>query len=77
MIKQIYYLLPYIIIAEICAMSEDSGNCLAFQRKWRYNSLAGECVEFSYGGCGGNKNNFDSKEACDRFCNRRGKIAAF
>ena len=28
--------------------------------------------EITYGGCGGNKNNFGTREECERFCNRDG-----
>ncbi|KAL5112326.1 Histone acetyltransferase KAT5 [Taenia crassiceps] len=27
-----------------------------------------ECVQFTYGGCGGNANNFETKEACEERC---------
>ncbi|KAL4238992.1 hypothetical protein ACF0H5_003696 [Mactra antiquata] len=56
---------------EICALPEDSGNCLAYIRNWRYDSLTGKCVQFIYGGCGGNDNNFQTEEECERFCNRQ------
>ncbi|XP_052766205.1 uncharacterized protein LOC128207366 isoform X2 [Mya arenaria] len=56
---------------EICAMPEEAGNCLAYIRNWRYDSLTGQCVQFTYGGCGGNENNFKSREECERFCSRR------
>ncbi|XP_053376969.1 papilin-like [Mercenaria mercenaria] len=55
---------------EICAMAEDSGNCLAYIRNWRYDSLTGKCIQFTYGGCGGNANNFQSREECEAFCPR-------
>ncbi|XP_060600708.1 papilin-like [Ruditapes philippinarum] len=55
---------------EICAMAEDSGDCLAYIRNWRYDSLNGKCVQFTYGGCGGNANNFQSSQECEAFCTR-------
>ncbi|KAH3892698.1 hypothetical protein DPMN_016823 [Dreissena polymorpha] len=57
--------------AEVCAMPEEGGNCLAYIQNWRYDSTAGNCVQFVYGGCGGNSNNFKTKEECERFCSRQ------
>lgn len=57
--------------SEICAMPENIGNCLAYIRNWRYDSLTGQCVQFTYGGCGGNANNFQSREECSSFCSRQ------
>ena len=53
-------------------MAEDSGNCLAYIRNWRYDSSTGKCVQFTYGGCGGNANNFQSSQVCEAFCTRSG-----
>lgn len=30
-----------------------------------------ECVEFIYGGCAGNSNNFETKEDCEEKCMRK------
>ena len=64
----------YILISEICALPEDSGNCLAYNKNWRYDNLDGTCKEFTFGGCGGNKNNFGTRGECERFCGRTGKL---
>lgn len=51
------------------------GLCRALIPKWHYNQKSGECEHFSYGGCGGNDNNFDSLEECESNClpSRAGK----
>jgi len=46
----------------------ESGMCLAYFPVYGYNSETGECEEFVYGGCGGNENRFDTKEACEKTC---------
>jgi hypothetical protein len=30
--------------------------------------MTGECEAFSYGGCEGNANNFETKAACEQAC---------
>lgn len=34
-----------------------------------------ECVEFIYGGCAGNSNNFESKEDCELKCMKKAEEA--
>ncbi|XP_055910459.1 male accessory gland serine protease inhibitor-like [Eupeodes corollae] len=42
--------------------------CRAFFRSWTYNAEEGKCIEFGYGGCGGNENRFHSLKACEDLC---------
>ncbi|KAL7739598.1 hypothetical protein ACLKA6_002172 [Drosophila palustris] len=42
--------------------------CMAYVPRWSYDADAKECVEFIYGGCGGNDNRFRSKEICETTC---------
>ncbi len=49
-------------------MPIESGICMAYNLSWGFDGDKNECVEFVYGGCGGNLNRFDSKEACERAC---------
>ena len=43
---------------EICRMEADPGQCRAYfaYTYWYHDAESGECKEFIYGGCGGNKN---------------------
>ena len=50
---------------------DSEARCLALIPRWTYDRETGECVEFSYGGCGGSSNNFESYEACSRKCGSR------
>jgi len=51
-----------------CSLPIKSGMCLAFFRKYAFDSESGSCKQFTYGGCGGNENRFDSLEECQSTC---------
>jgi len=53
---------------KFCSLPAESGLCLAALRRWFYNEKTGRCQEFTYGGCGGNENNFKSEEECVKTC---------
>ncbi|KAH8353539.1 hypothetical protein KR084_011718, partial [Drosophila pseudotakahashii] len=58
-----------LILTEICGQPHSyPGFCLALFYKWSYNSVKNKCVKFVYGGCGKNKNNFNSKKECEDKC---------
>ena len=44
---------------EICNLPEDGGRCRALLERYRFNPETNKCEIFQYGGCGGNKNNFE------------------
>lgn len=58
-------------VARICALPPVAGTCVALIPKWHH--FAGECKQFYYGGCHGNKNRFESKAECEIFCLDRHK----
>ncbi|KAL5105155.1 PI-actitoxin-Aeq3a [Taenia crassiceps] len=53
-----------------CKQPIEAGRCLGYFPKWGMNQEVGHCEEFIYGGCGGNLNQFDSKEQCELLCGR-------
>ena len=53
---------------EVCHLPHERGACRGYLIRWGFDASAGKCVHFIYGGCGGNLNNFDSKEACEKRC---------
>lgn len=53
---------------DVCHLPETRGNCRAMMTRWRYNPEIKECVQFHFGGCDGNTNNFVNKEKCTEFC---------
>ncbi|KAM4026875.1 collagen alpha-4(VI) chain-like [Anomaloglossus baeobatrachus] len=53
---------------EICTLTLDQGDCQDYTLKWFYNSELKKCAQFWYGGCGGNKNRFETQEQCELTC---------
>uniref|UniRef100_A0A8D0HW17 BPTI/Kunitz inhibitor domain-containing protein n=1 Tax=Sphenodon punctatus TaxID=8508 RepID=A0A8D0HW17_SPHPU len=45
-----------------------AGPCDAVFDRFFYNVRSGKCEQFVYGGCGGNSNNFETLEKCQRRC---------
>ncbi|XP_055949174.1 zonadhesin-like isoform X5 [Argiope bruennichi] len=54
----------------VCLQPKEVGPCLAIIPRFFYNLQTGRCEEFSYGGCAGNKNNFEKKKDCERTCGK-------
>ncbi|VUZ46679.1 unnamed protein product [Hymenolepis diminuta] len=52
----------------VCRLPQDVGPCKAMAKRWSYDLSLGSCIEFYYGGCRGNANNFETKEACEAMC---------
>ena len=44
------------------------------QKKFGFikTTYGGRCKAFNYAGCGGNRNKFNSKHECKKFCRRKG-----
>uniref|UniRef100_A0A8C9RS28 Tissue factor pathway inhibitor n=1 Tax=Scleropages formosus TaxID=113540 RepID=A0A8C9RS28_SCLFO len=52
----------------ICNGPLDKGSCSASIPRYYFNMAMGTCEEFIYTGCGGNSNNFDTKQTCLNVC---------
>ena len=52
----------------VCQQPIEQGPCKAADMQWAFSAEEGGCVEFMYGGCGGNYNNFDDEAACVQAC---------
>ena len=46
-----------------------TGPCRGSFEKWGFDRDTRRCIQFSYGGCRGNRNNFDSYHSCNETCN--------
>ncbi|XP_036285301.1 tissue factor pathway inhibitor 2 [Pipistrellus kuhlii] len=60
--------------AEICLLPMDMGPCRARVPSFYYNRYTQSCSPFMYGGCEGNANNFETREACKEACWRIEKV---
>ncbi|XP_039379147.1 collagen alpha-6(VI) chain-like isoform X2 [Mauremys reevesii] len=53
---------------DACAVDHDGGECQDYALKWYYDKEQKVCTPFWYGGCGGNKNRFETQEECEALC---------
>lgn len=70
---------PVAVTVYECAVPKDSGKkCNGSNEgshqetyRWYWSEENFACLSFKYNGCGGNSNNFETKEACMDFCQPR------
>lgn len=58
--------------ADFCYLPSVCGSCKALFRRFFFNASSQQCEEFIYGGCGGNRNNFETEGECFRACSHIG-----
>lgn len=54
-------------LAAACLEARDAGPCRSYSPKWFFEE-PGRCSLFWYGGCGGSRNRFESREQCEALC---------
>ncbi|GAB1602605.1 papilin-like, partial, partial [Argonauta hians] len=57
--------------SQVCHASKDRGSCGGAIQAWYYDMADGQCKQFLYGGCDGNKNRFNSRLQCEDTCSPR------
>lgn len=57
-------------VKAVCSLEAETGPCRASMPRWHFDMRQRKCVRFTYGGCAGNRNNFDSEEYCMAVCKR-------
>ena len=65
------YYVKYILFMSICTdcnLEPETGPCKGLLPRFFFNSTSGFCERFTYGGCGGNDNNFITHLACYGRC---------
>eukprot|EP01084_Bolivina_argentea_P029884 55445_1 len=55
---------------DVCALPAATGPCRAAFPRYFYNSNTGQCESFTFGGCDGNGNNFETLQECQSSCPR-------
>ncbi|CAI9533747.1 unnamed protein product [Staurois parvus] len=55
-------------LSEMCSGPSVTGNCRAAFPRWYFDSDSQSCRTFTYGGCGGSKNNHMSEDECIDKC---------
>ncbi|XP_073921787.1 kunitz-type protease inhibitor 1 isoform X1 [Castor canadensis] len=60
-----------------CVDLPDTGLCQESIPRWYYNPFSERCARFTYGGCYGNKNNFEEEEQCLESCHGISKKDVF
>ncbi|CAM1294394.1 SPON1 (predicted), partial [Pycnogonum litorale] len=62
---------------EVCIMKKKVGPCRGYFPRWYYDVTKGLCLQFIYGGCRGNRNNFEHYVDCKQICEMiRGSLAS-
>ncbi|XP_035533664.1 amyloid beta (A4) precursor protein a [Morone saxatilis] len=56
------------VVRDVCWANAETGPCRAMLPRWYFDHQEGRCAQFIYGGCGGNRNNFESEEYCLSVC---------
>ncbi|XP_056882799.1 amyloid beta (A4) precursor protein a isoform X1 [Takifugu flavidus] len=56
------------VVRDVCWANAETGPCRALLPRWYFDREDGRCAQFIYGGCGGNRNNFESEEYCLSVC---------
>uniref|UniRef100_A0A4W6G5D5 Amyloid-beta A4 protein n=1 Tax=Lates calcarifer TaxID=8187 RepID=A0A4W6G5D5_LATCA len=56
------------VLQDVCWANAETGPCRAMLPRWYFDRQEGRCAQFIYGGCGGNRNNFESEEYCLSVC---------
>ncbi|XP_033833641.1 amyloid beta (A4) precursor protein a isoform X1 [Periophthalmus magnuspinnatus] len=56
------------VVRDVCWSGAETGPCRAMLPRWYFDRSEEKCVQFIYGGCGGNRNNFESEEYCLSVC---------
>ncbi|TGZ55928.1 hypothetical protein CRM22_010255 [Opisthorchis felineus] len=55
-------------VPNYCGQYADPGPCTSRVKRFYYDRDLGDCKEFTYSGCLGNSNNFETKESCKMVC---------
>ncbi|CAD6193631.1 unnamed protein product [Caenorhabditis auriculariae] len=60
--------------SNICNNDVDAGECNGVFQRFAFDTEAGDCRPFTYGGCGGNGNNFATIAECRQRCTKTPEV---
>ncbi|XP_070795480.1 BPTI/Kunitz domain-containing protein-like [Pituophis catenifer annectens] len=60
------------VFCNFCQLPPEKGPCNYKTKRWFYDMKTKDCQRFTFGGCGGNFNNFKGFRACWKTCHNRG-----
>lgn len=52
----------------MCQLEKEVGPCRGYYPRWYFDPVTEECQQFVFGGCRGNRNNFETQEECESTC---------
>ncbi|CAB3377734.1 Hypothetical predicted protein [Cloeon dipterum] len=52
----------------VCQLEKEVGPCRGYYPRWYFDPVTEECQQFVFGGCRGNRNNFETQEECESTC---------
>jgi len=58
----------YSVHVDICSQPAKPGPCRGSFERWYFDSANDSCMPFTYGGCKGNDNRFNSLDDCQSHC---------
>lgn len=64
-------------LPELCFLQPEYGSCRDYTTRWAYDSVINTCSLFSYSGCDGNDNRFNSKQDCIDICKPQNTTPTF
>ncbi|XP_047467464.1 papilin isoform X2 [Mugil cephalus] len=59
---------PHHIDRSICSLPRAAGSCSNWVPRFHFDVITAKCLQFWYGGCHGNSNNFMTRAECQRAC---------
>ena len=49
-------------------LPKEKGPCMNYVSRYYFDTTAGKCMQFIYGSCHGNENNFETLTDCEQNC---------
>uniref|UniRef100_A0A0R3RVY0 Kunitz/Bovine pancreatic trypsin inhibitor domain protein n=1 Tax=Elaeophora elaphi TaxID=1147741 RepID=A0A0R3RVY0_9BILA len=59
---------------DICQLDRESGPCADPVTQWYFDARMAQCMQFTYGGCRGNGNRFNSRKLCEQRCLQKNEV---